>query len=96
MRATYVVTYDISCPKRLRRVFRVMRGFGDHLQLSVFRCELTPTELILMRRALLDAIDGEEDQVLIIDLGPTNGRARDAIAALGRAYTRPERHAVIV
>lgn len=96
MRAAYVVTYDISDPKRLRQVYRVLRGFGDHLQLSVFRCELTPTELILLRRALLDVIDRVEDQVLIIDLGPATGRAREAIAALGRPYTHPERHAVVV
>ena len=29
MRSRYAVAYDISDPKRLRRVHRVMRGFGD-------------------------------------------------------------------
>jgi CRISPR-associated protein Cas2 len=44
MRLLYVVTYDISDKKRLRKVFRLMRGYGDHLQLSVFRCELSGVE----------------------------------------------------
>jgi CRISPR-associated protein Cas2 len=37
MRQAFVVSYDVCCPKRLRKVFRVLRGFGDHVQLSVFR-----------------------------------------------------------
>ncbi|MFO0762685.1 MAG: CRISPR-associated endonuclease Cas2, partial [Byssovorax sp.] len=37
MRHTYVVAYDVCDPKRLRQVHKTMRGFGDALQLSVFR-----------------------------------------------------------
>jgi CRISPR/Cas system-associated endoribonuclease Cas2 len=32
VRTRYVVTYDVSDPGRLRQVYRVMRGFGDHIQ----------------------------------------------------------------
>ena len=38
----YLVTYDISCPRRWRKVYRIMHAFGEHVQLSVFRCDLTP------------------------------------------------------
>ncbi len=31
MRLAYLVAYDISDPKRLRRVHRTMRGYGDAL-----------------------------------------------------------------
>ncbi|HZT68334.1 MAG TPA: CRISPR-associated endonuclease Cas2, partial [Terriglobia bacterium] len=34
MRTSYLVCYDISDDKRLRKVHKVMRGFGDHLQYS--------------------------------------------------------------
>ena len=35
MRQTYIVTYDISHPKRLRKVYKLMKGYGEHvLQLS--------------------------------------------------------------
>ena len=36
----YVVTYDISDQKRWRRVFRVMNGYGDWVQFSVFQCRM--------------------------------------------------------
>ena len=36
------------------------------------------------------------DQVLIVDIGPAEGRAKGAFTALGIAYTHPERHAVVV
>lgn len=37
----YIVAYDISSPKRWRRVFKVMKGYGEWVQLSVFQCRLT-------------------------------------------------------
>jgi CRISPR-associated endonuclease Cas2 len=43
MRTCYLVAYDIADPKRLQRVHRTMRGYGDPLQYSVFRCILSPT-----------------------------------------------------
>ena len=42
MRNVYLVTYDIRDDRRLRAVFKVMSGFGQHVQYSVFRCELSP------------------------------------------------------
>jgi Uncharacterized protein predicted to be involved in DNA repair len=32
----FIVTYDISDAKRWRRVFKVMHGYGEWLQLSVW------------------------------------------------------------
>lgn len=45
MRTSYLICYDICDDKRLRKVFQVMRGFGDHLQYSVFECQLTAMDL---------------------------------------------------
>ncbi len=96
MRQTYLVTYDISDPRRLRQVFQTMRGYGDHLQLSVFRCDLSLRERIELRAKLREVMHMEEDQVLFVDLGPSDGRAMTSIESLGRAYTHPERLAVVV
>lgn len=96
MRQAYIVSYDVSDPKRLRRVFKTLRGYGDHLQLSVFRCELTHRELVELRTKLDAHLHHLEDQVLFVDIGPAEGRARDAITSLGRDYTHPERHAVVI
>ncbi|MCA9529703.1 MAG: CRISPR-associated endonuclease Cas2 [Myxococcales bacterium] len=96
MRTAYLVTYDITDPKRLRRVYNLMRGYGDHLQLSVFRCELSAAERVQFEGLLRAEIHHDEDQVLFARLGPADGRGRRALHTLGRAYTHPERHAIVV
>lgn len=96
MRQSFIVTYDISDPKRLRLVHKTMLGFGDHVQLSVFRCELNHRELVELRSRLSEIIHSDEDQVLFASLGPVEGRARDAVTSLGRSYEDPERLAVVV
>jgi len=40
MRSVYLVCYDVADDKRLRKTYKKMRGFGDPVQYSVFRCEL--------------------------------------------------------
>ena len=96
MRNCYIVTYDISDDKRLRQVFKTMRGFGDHLQYSVFECQLTPTDLVRLRAALAEIIHHTEDQVLFVDLGPAEGRGDRVITALGRPYTAVDAPCVVV
>ncbi len=83
-RNIYVVSYDISNPKRLRTVHKTMRGFGDALQLSVFRCELSERERELLLSRLHEIIHHHEDQVLLVDLGPRRGSSKRRIRLLGR------------
>lgn len=96
MRQAYIVTYDISDPKRLRKVFKTMLGYGEHLQLSVFRCELDKRELVELRAKLSKAVHHGTDQVLFVDIGPVDGRGAGSITFLGRPYTPPERSAVVL
>ena len=96
MRQAFIVSYDISDPKRLRRVYKVMLGYGEHLQLSVFRCELDKRELVELRAKLTKALHHNEDQVLFVDIGPVDGRGAGSITYLGRPYVPPERRAVIL
>jgi CRISPR-associated protein Cas2 len=87
MRNSYVVTYDVCDDKRLRQVFKTMRDYGDHLQFSVFECQLTATDLVKLRAELAKIINHDVDQVLFVDLGPSEGRGDRVITALGRPYT---------
>jgi CRISPR-associated protein Cas2 len=96
MRQTFVVTYDICDPKRLRKVYKLMLGWGEHLQLSVFQCELNHRELVELRAALARLIHHLEDQVLFVDVGPVEGRGSDSIQALGKPYIDLDRIAVVV
>ena len=86
MRSSYLVCYDISDEKRLRMVFKTMRNYGDHLQYSVFECQLTPMDLARCRSELSTIIKHTEDQVLFVNLGPAEGRGDRVITALGRPY----------
>ncbi len=96
MRNSYLVCYDISDDKRLRRVFKTMRGWGDHLQFSVFECQLTPTDLVRLRAELNAIIHHLEDQVLFVLLGPAEGRGERVITALGKPYTRVDAACIVV
>ncbi len=96
MRNTYIVCYDISDPKRLRDVFKTMRDWGDHIQLSVFECRLTRSDLVTMRGELSEIVHHGEDQVLFVDLGPAGARGDRVITALGRPYTVVDAPCVIV
>ena len=82
--------------KRLRKVFQTMRGFGDHLQFSIFECQLTVTDLARCRAALASIIHHTEDQVLFVNLGPAAGRGDRVIAALGKPYTAVDAPCIIV
>ncbi len=91
----YLVVYDIADSKRWRRVFRLMEGFGDWLQLSVFQCRLSVqrhAELI----ALLDGIiHHDDDHVVLMDIGLAD-QVAPKVVSLGKAYTPVEREPVIV
>ena len=86
MRNTWIVTYDICEPKRLRRVFECCKGYGMHLQYSVFQCDLDEREKAEFEGKLSSVINGDEDQVLFMDLGPSEGRGDRVIQALGVPY----------
>ena len=96
MRSSYLVCYDISDDKRLRKVFSIMRGFGDHLQYSIFECQWTPSDLIRCRAELNKVIHHQEDQVLFVNLGPAEGRGERVITALGKPYTAVDSPCIIV
>lgn len=91
----YVVTYDISSPRRWRRVFRIMEGYGDWLQLSVFQCRLGRTRLLELEAALVEAMNQAEDHVIMLDLGPLEG-VTPKVKSLGKAFRPVVREAVIV
>lgn len=69
MRNRYLVCYDIRDTKRLTRVHKKMCGYGDHLQYSVFMCDLNDGELIIMRSDIEDIMNLREDSLIIVNAG---------------------------
>ena len=94
-RAT-LVTYDIADPRRLRQVYKTLRAYGEHLQYSVFRCELTDVQKINLETLLSDIIHHEDDQVLFIDLGPAERGPRAGMRSLGRPMDPRPTDAVVL
>jgi CRISPR-associated protein Cas2 len=85
-RTRYLVSYDICNPKRLRRVAKVMEGFGVRLQLSVFECPLDEMRLAQVKASLSPILNHDEDQVLFVSLGPSINDASLVINAMGLPY----------
>jgi CRISPR-associated protein Cas2 len=94
-RIRYLVSYDISHPKRLRRVARTLEGFGVRLQYSVFECPLDPMRLAKLKAELQDLVNHDEDQVLFVSLGPSAGDATLVIEAMGLPYEVRSRVTII-
>lgn len=91
----YIVTYDISDIRRWRRVFRLMKGYGRWLQLSVFQCRLTARRREEMARRLEEQIHHGEDHVLILDLGPAD-KVDPRVESLGKTFEPVKRTAIVI
>ncbi len=93
MRSIFILAYDISDEKRLRKVYNYMMGYGKPLQYSVFMLELSEKEKAIMVVGLLGLIDQSEDSILIISLGR---KLRTRIQFIGIRKSIPKREAVII
>jgi len=92
VRHHYVVTYDISEPRRLRRVARVCSDFGDRVQQSVFACQLAPKDLAILQTRLSEVMSASEDQVMFVRLGRVQPNdTGPEIDTLGRKLILPTR-----
>ena len=69
-----LVTYDVSTAdkagaRRLRRVAKVCKDYGQRVQNSVFECSVDPAQFVRLRAALKDEIDLERDSLRFYQLG---------------------------
>ena len=96
MRRLTLVTYDIADSKRLRLIFTLMKGYGDHVQYSVFRCELSAREKIELIAELTEIINHREDQVMLLDIGVVGPRTNEKFTILGKPGVPVKRKSVII
>lgn len=64
-----LVCYDIREPARWRKVYKIVRGAGTHVQYSIFRCRLDDREVEKLRWEL-SRVMAPEDALLVVDLCP--------------------------
>ncbi len=96
MRNAFLLAYDIADPKRLRRTYQKMLGFGDPLQYSVFYCELSPVEKQLLKEALWQIINQKEDRLMLVHLGPVGPTTRRRVEFWGHTSPPLERRQATV
>jgi len=96
MRRCFLVCYDVRDPKRLRRVHRLMKAYGEPWQYSVFYCTLRAIDRVRLENALRELLNLRVDQVLIVDLGANEDAAREAAATLGPAVPEQESGVVVI
>ena len=85
MEHLYIVVYDIGDPKRWRRVFKLMRGYGEWVQLSVFQCRMSRRRHADLVARLDGMIDHSEDHVVLVDIGVADG-VEPRVVSLGRKF----------
>lgn len=81
-----LVCYDVNTlsaegRRRLRKVAKACEGFGQRVQLSVFECTLTETQLEKLRGKLLGIVNEREDSLRIYRLA---GSREEVVEAHGR------------
>lgn len=63
----YVICYDITEPKRWKKVYKRLQGYGRRLQFSIFRCRLTKIEVEKLRWELEKDLS-TDDKLLILNV----------------------------
>lgn len=69
-----LVTYDVKTSdqggaKRLRRVAKACKDYGQRVQYSVFECIVDPAQWTVLRQRLIDEIEEESDSLRFYFLG---------------------------
>lgn len=96
MRRCYLLCYDIADAKRLRRVHKIAKSYGESWQYSVFFCTLRDIDRVRLERDLTEAANLKQDQLLIIDLGPHDEAVRKSVTTLGASLPLPVSRVLVV
>lgn len=96
MRRSYLVCYDVRDPKRLRRVHRLIKAYGEPWQFSVFYCTLKAIDRVRLETALRDTMKLKGDQVLIVDLGGNEDTVRESSTFLGVGVPEQDSGMVVI
>jgi len=60
----YLICYDIRDAKRWRKAYKLLQGYGESVQLSIFRCWLSQREREKLRWELEQILAADDDLLL--------------------------------
>lgn len=71
---TILITYDVDTisetgQKRLRQVAKLCKDYGQRVQNSVFECEVTEAQFVVLKNKLSSIIDHSLDSIRFYHLG---------------------------
>ena len=80
-----LITYDVSVvskggQRRLRRIAKTCLDYGMRVQNSVFECEVTPAQFVLLKNELISIFDSKHDSLRFYMLGK---KGRQKVEHLG-------------
>jgi len=81
-----VISYDVSTveedgKRRLRKVAKACKDYGQRVQFSVFECEVDPAQWTFLRQRLIDEINPEFDSLRFYFLGANWRRRIEQVGA---------------
>lgn len=79
----FLIAYDVPDDRRRTRLATVLKGYGERVQYSVFMVDCPPSHLLVLRHDLTDAMDIDQDSVVICDLGMSTSADAQRITWLG-------------
>jgi CRISPR-associated protein Cas2 len=94
-RRIYLCTYDVSDDKRRNKLFEVLKDHGEHVQFSVFLCSLTASEVRRLGSMAAEIIHHDEDQLLVIDIGPDEVNWVSSLICHGKTWSPSVRSQII-
>lgn len=96
MRRSFLVCYDVRNDKRLRKIHKLLKAYGEAWQYSVFYCTLKSIDRVRLENAAREILNLKEDQLLIIDMGGNEDAAREASSFLGVGVPQRESGTVVI
>ena len=94
-----LITYDVSViaeggQRRLRRIAKTCLDYGMRVQNSVFECEVTPAQFVILRNDLMEIFNPEEDSLRFYMLGKKGRQKIEHVGA--KSVADPVKDALII
>lgn len=94
-----LITYDVSViseggQRRLRRIAKTCLDYGVRVQNSVFECEVDPAQFTMLKNALMELYNPEQDSLRFYFLGKKGRQKVEHIGA--KPVADPMRDALIL
>ncbi len=98
-RRLYLCAYDVLSSRegdrRRAKLYELLLNYGEHVQYSVFLCELSESERIRLLGAARHILHEREDQLLVLDIGPESLEWESRLECLGKSWTPQVRSFIV-